>query len=251
MLTFGKTVKLLLKVSSFSMLLACASPDVTSGIFDPYENQNRSIHEFNRQVDKALLRPASGAYGGVLPEPVRIGVSNFAGNLSIPGAILNDLLQLNLEDALHNTVRFAVNTTIGLGGVLDPATAAGVPPRNSDFGETMHVWGFKEGAYLEVPFVGPSTTRDTVGMVVDLFIDPVNTLLPAPERYVAPIASVASTVGDRYRFSSTIDSILYESADSYTQSRLLYLENRRFDLGVESDAENELYEGLYDDLVPN
>jgi len=231
-------------------LSACAGPDVASGIYDPLEAQNRDVHEFNRQVDSALLRPASAAYGGILPEPVRIGVGNFASNLSIPGAVLNDLLQLNLEDALNNSVRFVLNTTIGLGGILDPAISAGIELRDSDFGETLDVWGFKEGAYLEVPFVGPSTTRDTVGMVVDLLIDPLNTLVPAPERYLAPVASVASKVGDRYRFRGTVDSILYESADSYSQSRLLYLENRRYELGDADDAENELYEGLYDDLIP-
>ncbi|MEE9388145.1 MAG: VacJ family lipoprotein [Paracoccaceae bacterium] len=239
-----------LALSAFLALSACASADVSGGIFDPYEVQNRKIHDFNRGVDTALLRPASTTYGGILPEPVRQGVGNFAGNLSIPGAVVNDLLQLNIEDALHNTARFLVNTTIGLGGIFDPAQAAGIEPRDADFGETMHVWGINEGAYIEVPFVGPSTARDTVGMVVDLIIDPVNTLLPTPERYVAPVASMASTVGDRYRYQGTVDSILYESADSYAQSRLLYLDNRRFTLGKAGDEPDEddydLYEETYE-----
>lgn len=231
-------------------LSACASPDVAGGILDPYESQNRRIHEFNRGVDKTLLRPTSTAYGSVIPEPMRIGVGNFAGNLSIPGAILNDLLQFNIEDALHNTARLLINSTLGIGGIFDPAQAAGIEPRDADFGETMDVWGFQEGAYMEVPFVGPSTTRDTVGMVVDLFIDPLSTLLPSPERYVAPAAAVASKVGDRYRFRGTVDSILYESADSYAQSRLFYLENRRFDLGGDNGAADEedyeIYEETYE-----
>ena len=229
------------------VLAACAGPDTPGGIFDPYETQNRAAHEFNRSVDRVLLRPASTAYGGILPEPVRNGVANFANNLSLPGTVLNDLLQLNIEDAAHNTVRFIVNSTIGLGGVLDPALHAGVPARDSDFGETLHVWGAKEGAYLEVPFVGPTTTRDTVGIVVDLVLDPLNFLVPPPEVYAAPVASLASTVGDRYRFRGTVDSILYESADSYSQARLLYLENRRFELTGDSvEANEELYD-LYEE----
>ncbi len=221
---------------------------MAGGIYDPFEVQNRKIHAVNRKIDQAVLRPVSGAYGETLPEPLRIGVGNFASNLSIPGSVVNDLLQFNLADALHNTVRFLVNTTFGLGGILDPALQGGVEPRDSDFGETLHVWGIGEGAYVELPLLGPSTVRDTFGGVVDLFLDPINTLVPAPERYLAPVMAVVARVGDRYRFSSTVDSILYESADSYAQSRLLYLENRRFRLGVEVDDE-DLYEGLYDDLI--
>lgn len=228
-------------------MVACAGPETPGGVFDPYETQNRAVHEFNLSVDRALLKPASNAYGGILPEPVRNGVANFANNLSLPGTVLNDLLQLNIQDAAHNTVRFIVNSTIGLGGILDPAVHAGVPARDSNFGETLHVWGAKEGAYLEVPFVGPTTTRDTVGIIVDLVIDPLNTLVPPPEVYVAPVASLASTVGNRYRFRGTVDSILYESADSYSQARLLYLESRRFELnGADEQGDDDLYD-LYEE----
>lgn len=233
-------------LSLLTILMACSGPQTGTGIFDPLERQNRDVHEFNRQVDKAFLRPASNVYGGIIPAPVRIGVGNFADNLSIPGAILNDLLQLNIEDAVHNTFRLLVNTTVGLGGVLDPAMAIGIEPRDSDFGETLHVWGFREGAYVELPFVGPSTTRDSVGMAVDLMIDPLNTLFPAPEKYIAPAVAAAAKVGDRYRYGTTIDSVLHESADSYAQSRLFYLESRRFELGEEENSEDELYD-LYEE----
>ena len=246
----SRTSRFFLQMAFASLLFACAGPDIPGGVYDPFEAQNRRVHDFNRQVDKTLLRPASNVYGKGLPEPVRIGVGNFASNLSIPRAVLNDLLQFNVEDAVHNTLRFVVNTTVGLGGVLDPATAAGVEPRDSDFGETLHVWGVKEGAYMELPFAGPSTTRDTVGMVVDFVIDPLNTLLEPPERYVGPVATIFSKVGDRYRFSGTFDSVFYDSADSYAQARLLYLENRRFKLGVDVQQEDDLYEGLYDGLIP-
>ncbi len=244
-------VTIFVLMAALAALTACGGPDVASGIYDPLERQNRAVHEFNRDVDRALLRPTANAYGTVLPEPVRNGVGNVAANLSLPGSILNDLLQFNIEDAMHNSVRLIVNSTIGLGGLIDVAQASGVPARNSDFGETLHVWGAREGAYLELPFVGPSTTRDTVGMVVDLFIDPLNSVVPPKDRYVLPVVAAASKIGDRYRFKSTVDSILYESADSYAQARLLYLENRRFQLGAEAGAgAEELYEDLYEGLIP-
>jgi phospholipid-binding lipoprotein MlaA len=231
-----------------ALVSACAQPPVGQDIYDPHEIRNREIHEGNRKLDRGLLRPMSRGYGQTFPEPVRIGVGNFAANLSIPGIVVNDLLQLNLEDAVHNSLRFLVNSTVGLGGFLDPVQAAGIDPRDTDFGETLHVWGVSEGAYQELPLFGPSTARDTAGMLVDILLDPVNALMPPSQVYILPIATTAALLGDRYRFQATVDSILYDSADSYAQSRLLYLENRRFQLGDTSADTDDLYEGLYDDF---
>ncbi len=238
------------------VLSGCAAAQQPGGINDPFESTNRRVHEFNKALDLALIRPAATAYGTVVPEPVRKGLDNFASNLSQPRYILNDLLQLKLKDALHNSVRLVVNTTIGLGGIWDAASAAGVEPRETDFGETLHVWGVGEGVYLELPFVGPSTGRDAVGSVVDLVIDPMNYILPENRRYIPPALRLGAKLGSRYRFRSTIDSLLHESADSYLQGRLLYLENRRFKLrGGDSapttnEGEQDLYDDLYQDLVP-
>lgn len=230
-----------------TVLAACA--DTPSGDFlDPYESVNRQVHAFNKSVDTAILRPVARGYGDTVSRPVRNGVRNVATNLSAPGDILNDLLQFNLEDAIHNSVRFVVNSTIGLGGLFDVAAASGAEVRASDFGETLHVWGFDEGAYVELPFFGPSTTRDTLGMVIDVIIDPVGHLLPPEVQQAAFAADIASRLDDRYSFQTTVDSVLYESADSYEQSRLLYLESRRFSLGATVDDDEDLYEGLFDDF---
>ena len=214
-------------------LSGCATPEVAKGINDPYETQNRAVHETNKSIDRTILKPLSGGYGNTVPEPVRQSVGNFAGNLSLPGSILNDVLQANIDDAAANTVRLLINSTFGIGGIFDPATAWGLPARDSDFGETLYVWGFAEGHYVELPLLGPSTKRDAIGSLVDLFTNPLSYVLPSPERYVGPVASATSKVGDRYRFGDTIDSILYDSADSYVQARILYLQNRRFRLGQE------------------
>ena len=185
----------------------------------------------------------------MVPEEIRTVVENAARNIGEPNALVNHILQGDGDAAGNTLIRFLMNSTIGLAGLADPAADMGIFESPTDFGETLHVWGVSEGAYVELPFAGPSTSRDALGLLVDVVIDPVNKLLPRSRRYIVPVASLAAKVGDRYRFRSTVDSILYESADSYAQARLLYLENRRFELGVSAPAEDDLYEGLYDDLT--
>ena len=217
-------------------LSACAREPAPQGINDPNENVNRRVHAFNRAVDKSLFRPAANTYGKIVPAPIETGISNFATNLDAPGDVINDVLQGNPKDAFKNTTRFLVNTTLGIGGLFDPATELGLASAPTDFGETLHVWGAKEGRYVEVPFIGPSTTRDFTGTLTDLALNPLRLVLQPPETYWMTGAKVASTLGDRARYSATYDSILYESADSYAQARLLYLQNRRFQLGQTSTS---------------
>ena len=226
---------------------ACASnrPQVSSAeIFDPNEEQNRSIHEFNRSLDRTLFRPLSNSYGTVIPEDGRTLVSNFADNLSLPADIVNNVLQGDFPAAGNNSVRFLFNTIFGVAGLGDPASDFNIPRRKTDFGETLHVWGMGEGAYVELPVLGPSNERDTIGTMLDFTLDPVSFLLPAPEKYAGTAANVADRLGDRYDMRTTVDSILYDSADSYAQARIIYLQNRRFELGGTSD---DAYLDVYDD----
>jgi phospholipid-binding lipoprotein MlaA len=218
------------------LLAGCASGPVPSGINDPYETTNRRIHEFNRGVDRVLVGPAAKGYGSVVPEPVLRVVGNVAGTLDLPGDIANNLLQLRIGDAAQNTLRLATNLTFGVGGLFDFSTAIGLEGKPTDFGETLHVWGAGEGPYMELPLAGPSTARDTVGMAVDLVMNPVRLALPTKEANAATALKLFSRLGDRDRFSETVDSILYDSADSYAQARLLYLQNRRFQLGQETQT---------------
>lgn len=227
------------------MLAACAAP-APQGINDPAEGFNRGVHGFNRAMDRALIRPASNGYGLVVPEPIRTGVGNFASNLDLPGEVVNGLLQGRPHNAAHNTLRFAVNSIVGIGGLFDPATVLGLKGKPTDFGETLHVWGVGEGPFLEMPFKGPTTARDMTGVVVDVAMNPVSLALDAPEKYWATGIKAASKLGDRYRYSDMIDSILYESADSYAQARLLYLQNRRYELGQTADGDAS-FEDPYED----
>jgi phospholipid-binding lipoprotein MlaA len=215
----------------------CTRPTPGAEVNDPYEAGNRVVHRFNVAVDRTFF--GDGTTRGVIPtipKPVGIGFSNFASNLGMPSAVLNSLLQAKPGPALQNTLRFAVNSTVGIGGLFDPASAIGIPADPADFGETLHVWGVGEGAYLEVPFLGPSTERDIAGTIIDIAIDPVNTVVNSREAAYITVGRLTSKVGNRQRFADTYESILYDSADSYAQARLLYLQSRHYELGIEEET---------------
>lgn len=224
-------------------LSACATAPAPSGYADPHEDQNRRTHRANVNLDKALVSPASNTYGSLLPQPVRDSVSAFSDNASLPGVVANNLLQGNVEDAVHNTVRFVFNSTLGLLGIFDVATDIGLEERGSDFGETLHVWGAAEGDYVVLPFFGPSTERDAVGIVVDFVLNPLSLALPTEVKHLPKAAWVLSKFGDRYQFSGTIEEF-YESEEGYELMQLYYLDSRRYELGVE--VEDDELEDIYD-----
>lgn len=236
-----------------ALVTACGPAALPPGdsIVDADEAQNRATHEFNVSLDRAIFGPASRGVGTAMPEPVRQGVSNFASNLSQPSYVLNNILQLRLGQATHNTLRFLVNSTVGLGGILDPATAIGLVERETDFGETLYIYGLPEGDFVMLPIIGPSTTRDTLGMFLGVVTNPLWYVLPANDIPYVIAAEAAGVLADRQEMGDTIDSVLYESADSYTLVRSIYLQNRRFELagrtsGVESGGvEDDIYADPY------
>lgn len=211
---------------------------------DPNETFNRRVHDFNRGLDRAIIRPAGKGYSSAIPDDIETAIGRFAFNLSIPSAVVNNVLQGNMRGAIQDTARFAVNTTVGLGGFFDTASEISMPAAtDADFGQTLYTWGVPAGNYGEVPLLGPGTDRHFAGRIVDLFTNPLTYVFPEPERYYGTAAAVASRLSDRARFSDTIDSVLYESEDSYAATRSLYLQNRRFKLeGGRSDT----YEDPYD-----
>jgi phospholipid-binding lipoprotein MlaA len=234
---FAKTATLALKAFALSGLLlvaGCARPIASAQPNDPFEKENRAMHAFNIGLDRKVLKPVSASIGGTGRGPVATGLNNFVDNLDTPRDVVNDILQLRIGKAVHNSLRFFVNSTVGLGGIFDPATAAGVLAKPTDFGETLYVWGVGEGHYMELPVFGPSTARDAAGKVVDFALNPLSPLIKAPESYAVSTARVGDVVAARARHGETIDSILYGSADSYVQSRLLYLQNRRYELGQQA-----------------
>lgn len=229
---FGQVI---VGVVAAAALAGCSVPGPgevpADGVHDPYEAQNRRTHAFNRALDERFLKGTGGGYSETVPDEIQLGVSNFAETVSLPQTVVNQVLQGRLGAASKNTLRFSANVLLGFGGLVDVASDMGLQENGSDFGETLAVWGAPEGAYLELPVLGPSTERDAIGRFADLFLDPVSYLVPKPERYIGTAARTLEMVGDRGQYSDTVDSVLYESADSYDQLKLIYMQSRRFDLG--------------------
>jgi phospholipid-binding lipoprotein MlaA len=151
---------------------------------DPYEKFNRQVFAFNDAVDRVALKPAATAYKQVLPTFVQTGVSNFFGNLSDLWSAVNNLLQGKGQDGMSDFMRFSVNSTLGMGGVLDIGSEAGLHKHNEDLGQTLGAWGVQSGPYLMLPLLGPSTVRDTVAIPVDIYADPWAYVYPVTVRNV-------------------------------------------------------------------
>ncbi|GIR45532.1 MAG: hypothetical protein CM15mP54_23860 [Paracoccaceae bacterium] len=215
---------------NFVVLSACRAP-LEDGISDPYEASNRQAHEINKSLDKNIIRPMAIVYGDITPIKLQSVVNNMSMNFSLPRYSMNYILQGELKNASKSSMKFLVNSTLGVGGIYDFSSQLGLTSEKTDFGETMAKWGFREGPYLEILVLGPSNQRDGIGKVVDLVLDPVS-LLGVGAKSAATATSVAFGLSARSQFRESIDSILYESADSYAQSRLFFLQNRRYELGT-------------------
>ncbi len=229
------------------ILVGCSAAPPGGGLHDPYEGVNRRVHAFNRSVDQTVLRPLGRAVAEAPPGTYQ-PIVNVSDNAGLPGTVVNNLLQADIGGAATNTLRFVLNTTVGVLGFADPAGAIGLREVETDFGETLAVWGVPEGAYLELPGFGPSTERDAAGRVVDFVLDPLGRLDWVPrevQEYGLP-AKVAEQVIERGQYGDTLDDVLYGSADSYAQARLIYLQNRRFELG-EAAPDEDRYINPYED----
>ena len=148
-----------------ALLPGCATTGSMDEYKDPFEKYNRAIYKFNDGFDKALLQPVAKGYRKIIPSPVRRSVGNFFRNLLEPTTIINDLLQGKFEQAVNDTLRLVYNTSFGLLGLFDVATAIGIERHQEDFGQTFAVWGFKPGPYIMLPFLGPTNFRDGVGLL--------------------------------------------------------------------------------------
>lgn len=150
----------------------CASVPGPPDERDPFESYNRAMYKFNKTVDEAAIRPIAQAYTDYIPEFIRTGVSNFFSNLNDVVVMLNNLLQLKFERAGSDFYRIFVNTSLGVFGLFDPASHVGLEKHKEDFGQTLAYWGVPDGPYFVLPFLGPSTIRDTGGLVVDIYTHP-------------------------------------------------------------------------------
>jgi len=191
---------------------------------DPIEGFNRAMYGFNDAVDSVLIKPVAKGYDAVLPDPVRTGVTNFFGNIADLFIGVNNLLQGKPEQAASDLGRVLVNSTIGLLGVIDWASDMGMEKHEEDFGQTFGRWGVGDGAYVVLPFFGPRTVRDTVGLVFDSAADPINHIDHVPTRNSLLALRIVDTRADLL----PADKVIEEAAlDKYAYVRDGYLQSRR------------------------
>jgi phospholipid-binding lipoprotein MlaA len=207
------------------LLTGCATvPPGKADPRDPWERFNRSSFAFNDALDRAVAKPVAKAYKKVTPRIVRTGVSNFVSNLDTLTTVFNDILQGKMKQAGQDTGRFLLNTTLGLGGLFDPATAAGLANNDEDFGQTLGKWGVKSGPYLMLPILGPSTVRDGLGRIPDQYTYPINYLSETNIRYGVRVLSFL----DLRAGLLDLEPQLEQSFDKYAFVREAWLKRREF-----------------------
>jgi phospholipid-binding lipoprotein MlaA len=194
---------------------------------DPLESTNRKIFDFNQKVDHAVLVPVAKTYRNVLSEPIRNSVRDFLNNLNAPLIFANDLLQGHLSSAKDTFGRFVIDSTIGMGGLVDVAGRWGIPYHENDLGITFGVWGIAEGPYLVIPILGPSDPRDLAGAVAQGFGDPWNRLAGEHNlTWVIFVRGGVSGIDQRSRLIETLADIERTSLDYYATIRSLYRQRR-------------------------
>lgn len=174
MITQKMTINKKLLLTSLAISIALGGCATTTGADsdDVWQGWNRGTQSFNDDVDKAILKPVAKGYVEVTPDAVDEGVTNFFSNLNDIGVTINDFLQFKLLQGGMDLSRFVINSTAGVAGVFDVAKLVDLPKHEEDFGQTLGVWGIPSGPYLVVPFVGPSSPRDFVGLIGDALLNP-------------------------------------------------------------------------------
>ena len=206
-------------------VLVDAEPsDPQAPVDDPWEGFNRHVHGFNNTADQLVFRPLAVGYDTVAPAPVKAGVSRFFANLGMPATAVNQALQGRPRHAAQSLGRFAVNFTVGIGGVFDPATHFGVPQHSpQDFGQTLATWGWSESRYLVLPLFGPRTLRDTVAIVGD---QPLSPLGQVQSRVAAAGLQMMEVVDGRARMLP-LDKFRRDAFDDYLLVRDAWAQRRK------------------------
>ncbi len=216
-------------------------------INDPLEPMNRATHSFNMGFDRVFMKPLAQIYRAVFPRPIRHGITNVLNNLREPWTLLNDVLQGQVSRGGETIARFAINSTVGIGGILDPATGWGIKNHKEDIGQTLAVWGVGEGFYLEVPFFGPSNPRDFFGTVVEFFGDPVDIILDNHNLKEVHYTRTALRIIDfRQQNLETLDDLKRNSTDYYATLRSAYRQKRAFEISNGKSKESKNEEDLFD-----
>ena len=208
---------------------ACADPVPARGApppEDPFEAMNRGFYAGHNGLDRTVFLPLARLYRALTPGFIGEAIHNGVTNLAEPVGLANDILQGRFKQATHDALRITANSTAGLLGMMDVATPAGLPHHDNDFGITLGVWGVKPGPYLFVPILGPSTVRDTVGQVADIFLDPLLYMRFPGHMTLEITAPIVSGLDTRYRAEPGLQNILSQATDPYATLRSVYLQNR-------------------------
>lgn len=226
------------------LLIGCAAlPPGKRDPRDPWERMNRSTYRFNDKFDRAIARPVARGYRKT-PQFVQTGVHNFFTNLDYPIVMVNDLLQGQLKPFVSDTARLLLNTTIGIGGLLDPATSAGLDRNDRDLGQTFGKWGVKKGPYVVLPFLGPSDVRDAFGRLGDDFATPRQYIRNPYWDYGLYVLEVIDSRARLLDATKLLDS----AYDPYAFMRNAYLQNRDFKVnGGRGPSEEERQEKLLEE----
>lgn len=191
---------------------------------DPYENYNRHAYKFNTAIDKVIIRPIAVVYQNVVPSPIAKGVTNFFINLNNVPTVINDVLQVRLHQAVNDSVRFLINTTVGIGGIFDVATEMKIPRNYEDFGLTLASWGYTNSNFLVLPILGPNTVRDAIGVPVNYATAPYSYFQPD---YVLYSTEGLNIVSQRARYLK-FDGVVAQAYDPYVFERDAYLQRRNY-----------------------
>ncbi|MGE8260759.1 MAG: VacJ family lipoprotein [Stenotrophomonas sp.] len=228
----------------FDALYGNAGTAATTAAYDPWEPLNRRVHRFNVGVDNVIARPLATAYTHVVPRFARTGVSNFFSNIRSPVTILNQLLQGRPDDAWDTLGRFLMNSTVGIGGLFDPASKAMVPNRREDFGQTLGAWGWRRSRYVELPFFGPRTVRDVFGLAGDMPLSPMRTI----EEDKIRIALQGLQLVDTRAQLMAVDDLRSSAVDEYALVRDAWLQRRNYQ--IENDLRGKRERGSDDENSP-
>ena len=219
---------------------------------DPIEPFNRKIFAFNLALDRAVIKPVAEGYRAILPRPIRNGLRNVLDNLDEPLVVANCLLQGRFNSAFTAGGRFAVNSTVGVAGIIDIATRWKMPKQTGDFGQTLWSWNVPEGPYLVIPLFGPSNPRDAIGQGVDVYLDPFR-YVPGNHNYPQAVTTgriVADGVDQRARNIDSLNELQRQSIDFYASMRSLYRQNRAAELRNGKPAASTLPPADFYDAEP-
>lgn len=218
--------------NSKQLILACSLALLATGCAtqankDPLESVNRGVYKFNDVTDKYVFKPVAKTYKAVTPSPIRKGVNNFFNNLSSITTVFNDLLQFKFATAFTDAGRFVINSTFGIAGLIDVASMDNIPVHKEDFGQTLGYWGVGNGAYLVLPFLGPSTVRDTTGFVFDYYTtDPITYVHRDGNVALSNGLRVVQFIDKRAELLDAKDITDSASLDPYAFVRDAYLQRR-------------------------